>query len=320
VRYIASLLGLLAVAATANAATITSEWPDYAPGETVLLTGTGWDAGETVLISLHEDPAMCPDHGYTAIADDAGNISNAEFVTDEHDIGVTFTVTATGLGSGLSAEATFTDSCSAGQVRDETCELTDLPNCTIGCRWITGPSIGRCSTLSAPVVRGTLCREATDLCDKADTCDGSHQFCPTDEVELEGHACRGPSGPCDFVERCDGSSKECPPDGFLGEERTCRSSAGSCDTAEKCSGTSAQCPEDTFQGQEKTCRPATGDCDAPDKCSGSSPDCPSDAVKPEGTTCRVVNRRSYGSEDRQTSSYASLPKAVTVRTWGHQSG
>src|SRR5262249_46224593 len=45
-----------------------------------------------------------------ASADPSGNISNNEFYTDWHDVGISFTLTATGMNSGLTAQTTFTDS------------------------------------------------------------------------------------------------------------------------------------------------------------------------------------------------------------------
>ena len=54
-------------AAPANAATVTTQYPDYAPGETVVITGSGWEPGETVVLTLHEDPILCPDQIFLAV-------------------------------------------------------------------------------------------------------------------------------------------------------------------------------------------------------------------------------------------------------------
>src|SRR5437867_11778352 len=56
---IACVVGPLAL--EASAATVATQYPDYAPGETVVITGSGWAPGETVVIGLHEDPILCPD-------------------------------------------------------------------------------------------------------------------------------------------------------------------------------------------------------------------------------------------------------------------
>src|SRR5262249_39232260 len=110
-----AILGCLLVplAARAGAATVATQYPDYAPGDTVVITGSGWEPGETVVLVLHEDPTLCPDRQFIAVggADANGDIFDNEFVVDQHDIGVTFTLTATGLASGLTAQTIFTDAC-----------------------------------------------------------------------------------------------------------------------------------------------------------------------------------------------------------------
>ena len=61
------------------AATITSDLPDYEPGQTVTLTGSGWTPGETVTIVLHRQPLVQPDTVLTAVADASGTITNTSF-------------------------------------------------------------------------------------------------------------------------------------------------------------------------------------------------------------------------------------------------
>ena len=89
--------------------TVMTDKQDYVPGETVLITGSGWEPGETVALELVETPLIHPAEMLYAIADDAGNITNAEYVIQDHDLGQSFTLTATGLSSGLTAQTTFTD-------------------------------------------------------------------------------------------------------------------------------------------------------------------------------------------------------------------
>src|SRR5437870_2850332 len=110
----AGLLGLIAgflatLALPASAATVATDKADYAPGQTVVITGSGWEPGETVVLILHEEPQLDPDLQLTAFADANGDFTNADFSVDVFDIGVTFTLTATGGSSGLTAETTFTD-------------------------------------------------------------------------------------------------------------------------------------------------------------------------------------------------------------------
>ncbi len=90
--------------------TLTTDKPDYLPGDTVLFSGTGWAPNDTVTITIHEDPQWSnPDRTVTAVADGNGNLSSHDFVVQPRDFGVTFTATAVGSPSGLVAQVTFTD-------------------------------------------------------------------------------------------------------------------------------------------------------------------------------------------------------------------
>jgi hypothetical protein len=85
---------------------------DYSPGMYVIITGTGWQAGETVSFHFDEEPkpSTCVNpHDLTAVADANGNIYNDQFLVKENHLGVTFTLTATGQSSGLVATTVFTD-------------------------------------------------------------------------------------------------------------------------------------------------------------------------------------------------------------------
>src|SRR6266567_4755960 len=70
-----------ACAQSALGATLTTDKPDYVPGEHVTFTGTGWQPGEIVTIEIYEtsvDPFF-DEGGVTAVADAYGNISNSDF-------------------------------------------------------------------------------------------------------------------------------------------------------------------------------------------------------------------------------------------------
>jgi uncharacterized repeat protein (TIGR01451 family) len=98
-------------AADPSIATVSTDKDDYAPGDTVTVTGTGWEPGETVSLLFHEDanPPIHPDKTLTALADELGHIVNHQYDIDSTDIGVRFTLTATGQTSGRTAQTTFTD-------------------------------------------------------------------------------------------------------------------------------------------------------------------------------------------------------------------
>ena len=110
---------LSSVTTFAQTATVTTDKDDYSPGEYVIITGTGWQPGETVSFHFDETPkpATCVNsHDLVAVADAAGNIYNNQFLIKVNHIGVAFVLTATGQTSGLIATANFTD----GNVRVKT--------------------------------------------------------------------------------------------------------------------------------------------------------------------------------------------------------
>ena len=92
-------------------ATVSTDKEDYTPGDTVAVSGAGWEPGETVSLLFHEEvsPPIHPDETLSAVADEQGHIFNREYGIDSTDIGIRFTLTATGQTSGRSAQATFTD-------------------------------------------------------------------------------------------------------------------------------------------------------------------------------------------------------------------
>ena len=80
---------------------------NYAPGEVIIVTGSGWEPGETVTLRLHESPAVHEDRMVTATADSSGNIFDNQFMQDAHDRGFMLQLTASGRRSGLTTQATF---------------------------------------------------------------------------------------------------------------------------------------------------------------------------------------------------------------------
>ncbi|HET9790079.1 MAG TPA: kelch repeat-containing protein, partial [Candidatus Angelobacter sp.] len=90
-------------------ATVKTDKPDYAPGTIVTITGSGWQPGETVTLTLVESPLADTHPALTAVADGNGNIFNDQFSPDSHDLHIRFFLTASGSSSGLSAQNSFTD-------------------------------------------------------------------------------------------------------------------------------------------------------------------------------------------------------------------
>jgi hypothetical protein len=98
----------------ASSVTITTDKSDYAPGEIVTITGTGWAANETVHLVLSEDQPIHEPRTWDVQANADGTFTDTSFSPEEHDIGVTFHLTATGQDSGRTAETTFTDGTITG--------------------------------------------------------------------------------------------------------------------------------------------------------------------------------------------------------------
>jgi len=100
---------LLVSTTAASAQSITTDKSDYAPGETVIITGTGWMAGEQVIMVVHEAPPLNADVTLSSVASASGSFTNKGFVVPSNADLSTYTVDATGVSSGLTAEATFAD-------------------------------------------------------------------------------------------------------------------------------------------------------------------------------------------------------------------
>jgi hypothetical protein len=121
---IMALTGALATPASAEEAayapTIASDLPDYAPGGHVVLTGTGWQPGETVAINVADATGIAWVHEGMAIADGA-DVPTAGAIRYEFDLPLAYAplyvVEATGLGSGAVATTTFTDAVGAYSIK-----------------------------------------------------------------------------------------------------------------------------------------------------------------------------------------------------------
>ena len=94
---------------TSSAATVTTDQTDYHPGDTVVISGSFWQAGETVRLTLHRDNDTA-DTVLETIVDANGDFIQADYVCQDTDLGVTFILTAEGLSSAYVAQTTFTDS------------------------------------------------------------------------------------------------------------------------------------------------------------------------------------------------------------------
>jgi MBG domain (YGX type)/Galactose oxidase, central domain/Kelch motif len=117
-------------------ATVKTDKDDYWPGEPVTVTGSGWQPGETVVLTISEDADTHSDFIYNAVADEAGNITNSEFAPIQNEVfqhfGMRFYVTARGAAS--RALNTFTDGNGTidGTIRDSVTNAV-IAGATITC-------------------------------------------------------------------------------------------------------------------------------------------------------------------------------------------
>jgi len=102
--------GILALGVdSTTGASIETNKDDYSPGEVVHVVGRGWAPSETVNMHMTEDPNTHADIDTNVVADAAGGFSIHYYDVQEHDLGVTFTLTASGATSHSVAVAVFTD-------------------------------------------------------------------------------------------------------------------------------------------------------------------------------------------------------------------
>ena len=87
---------------------ITTDKLDYAPGETVNISGRGWQPGEIVRLRIHEDPHTPQERGFDIVANSDGSFAGTYLVQD-YDLNMKFIISARGLSSGWHAQTTFTD-------------------------------------------------------------------------------------------------------------------------------------------------------------------------------------------------------------------
>lgn len=135
--------------ASEGVATVASDKPDYRPGDTAILSGSGWTAGEDVALDI-ECTCGCVAHLATS-ADDGGAFDGVLYPITEEHLGATCSVTATGATSGEVAVTTFTDgniqviAAPSGTTFHMTAELvTGDPFCA-------GAGVAQCPSGGCPV-------------------------------------------------------------------------------------------------------------------------------------------------------------------------
>src|SRR5215210_783424 len=87
-------MALAETIAPAGPQTIQSDKTDYAPGETVFLTGSSWQPYESVNIFVNDDEGQTWSHTADVTADGSGNIQ--DYFTLPNTFVALYSVTATG--------------------------------------------------------------------------------------------------------------------------------------------------------------------------------------------------------------------------------
>src|SRR5215813_12488538 len=120
--------------------TVYTDKPNYQPGETAIITGSGFWPNEVVTLQVvHTDGIGEGGAGHapwTVTADDFGNFTTTWFVDPDDSGGSTFLLTAFGASSGLNAETSFTD----GSANLDTCANgpSSAPVFCTGANWDNG--------------------------------------------------------------------------------------------------------------------------------------------------------------------------------------
>ena len=266
----------------------------------------------TASVVLPRDITVQPDN-YVVILVQIGS--------GESDIGVArLLADDASCGDGVIGEGEECDdgNTTAGDCCSATCTF-EATGSSCGSASVTGCSnadtcdgAGVCETND--VASGTACPDDGSLC-TSDICNGSGSCShPAGNAAVE---CRAASDVCDAAESCDGTATPCPSDVKAGSGTSCGSSddtactdadtcdgAGVCETNDATPGTA--CPDDgslcttdicntggacthPAGNAAVECRAASGVCDLAESCDGTATSCPSDAKLADGTLCNDGN-------------------------------
>src|SRR5262245_36346335 len=132
----ASLVTMMSTAVGAETSpTIASDKADYPPGGAVQLSGSGWQAGESVEIVVNDTDGQTWQRDVTVTADDNGVIGDA-FDLPAYFI-ANYSVTATGAVSGV-ATTSFTDLPIGTFDQCQNDQGAGYTTGDLGCQWTNG--------------------------------------------------------------------------------------------------------------------------------------------------------------------------------------
>lgn len=90
--------------------TMATDRLDYAPGDTVLITGAGWQPNESISLMLTRDSAAPDTTSWNVVADTLGGFLDRTYEVKDTDLGRSFQLIATGAATADTAQGMFTDS------------------------------------------------------------------------------------------------------------------------------------------------------------------------------------------------------------------
>ena len=261
----------------------------------LLITLAACAGGETISEVGSED---------TGVVRDTGRVDSGAVDTAGEDTGVDTaaadtspdTVADTAVDTGGAGGPIACTPATAATVCGDANGCFDGFCCNVACN----QGCARCDLpgregLCTPVEGGTVCREASNLCDAAEVCDGLSAACPADRFAGAGTSCGSTDSTlCDAPDTCDGFGN-CDAN-FEVFDTPCGGGDGACLLGERCDGfgacTSAgQAPPGTPCGDG-----SSSSCDAPDSCNAAGACLPNFA--PDTASCGDGSSSACDAADR----------------------
>lgn len=270
-------------------ATVQTDRKLYGPDESVMVTGSGWNPGETLAIRIAQEPQARGDRTIQVVADELGRFS-ADFKTDPSDRQIDYYITTSGTGSQAQAAlrakpianqvACPTQSPAAvqqlrcvGKNPGDTCAPPDeCDHCSPDvCNTLNvcdvdafGPvNCGQCRAcvITDPVALVAQCD--ADLSQNNAPCDDTDP-CTTGDT-CQGGLCQGTPTVCTppdqcHTSTCDATTGNCvvgtQPDGFPCNDGNACTTPDTCQGGQ-CTGTQVNC-DDNNPCTTDTCDPVAG--------------------------------------------------------------
>lgn len=188
---------------SSSSASISTDKTDYAPGQIVTITGSGFRPNEQVDIYFHEFPEEYPDVFLSTVADQQGYFVTSEFAPQEIDLGRVFTLTAIGETSGFTAQTAFKDARNlvltfVGNGSVTITSSTGTVNAPISCGG-TGTAASSQTVTSTCAPNITISDNGAVVTFNASAGSGSTFASWSGQANLTSSTCAGTTNPCSAV-------------------------------------------------------------------------------------------------------------------------